>query len=165
MKPNANAIGIAFIFSLLMLGLSLGCGTVAAVRSVFHAPAVYSQSAPEKIADKPDVSPVKSAVDKIVWIFWIGGIISIAAGAAFIVWFGLPIPGIKMIVCGVVAPIVATWFSLHYATIIACTLIGLTVWYLLTHALVLKSIEIYIEKIASGIKPPVPSIAVEQKKS
>lgn len=99
-------------------------------------------------------TPVQSVVEKQVWLFWIAGLVCLLAAGA-LGYFGQYIAAVKVGLAGLILPIFATWWSAHYAIVIAAVLIGAAIWYVLTHAAARSAINAELDKLKSSLEKKV----------
>lgn len=94
---------------------------------------------------------IPAVVQKQVWLFWIAGFLCLlVAGAAG--YFSQYMVALKFGLAGLILPIVGTWWSQHYAIVIAGVLIGLAIWYFLTHQAARSAVAAEIENLQSTLK-------------
>lgn len=135
---------LILFFAAALLVFGTGC-----VSSPFRVPQSSPQIGPGGIvAPGATVTSqqIASVVTKQVWLFWIGGLLCLAAGGAMI-YFSQYMAGLKLILAGLILPIAGTWWSEHYALIIAGTLVALAIWYFLTHQAARSAVAVELEKI------------------
>ena len=99
-------------------------------------------------------TPVQSVVEKQVWLFWIAGLVCLLAAGA-LGYFGQYLAAVKVGLAGLILPIFATWWSSHYAIVIACVLIGAAIWYVLTHAAARSAISAEIDKLKTSLEKKI----------
>ena len=145
---------------------------VAGCRSLFAPASAYNQIGAQPGGVSPSFTPsgklqpgqpmilsgktaVQSVVAKQVWLFWIAGLLCLLAAGA-LAYFGQYLAAVKVGLAGLILPIFATWWSQHYAVVIAVTLIGAAVWYVLTHAAARGAISAELDKIKSSIEKKTP---------
>ena len=138
-----------------------GCRVLSG-QSLFSPPAGYSQAgqssgtmvAPVK-PGQPLIINGKSAVQEVVtkqvWFFWIAGVGCLLAAGA-LAYLGQYVAAVKVGLAGLILPIFATWWSQHYALVIAATLIGAAVWYMLTHAAARSAITAELDNLKSSLE-------------
>lgn len=139
-------------------------------RSFFSPPLLYNQQAgqpggasvftpPGKLQPGQPLilngkTPVQSIVEKQVWLFWIAGLLCLCAAGA-LGYFGQYLAAVKVGLAGLILPIFATWWSAHYAIVIAAVLIGAAIWYVLTHAAARSEINAELDKLKSGMEKKI----------
>lgn len=94
---------------------------------------------------------VQEVVTKQVWFFWIAGVGCLLAAGA-LAYLGQYVAAVKVGLAGLILPIFATWWSQHYALVIAATLIGAAVWYMLTHAAARSAITAELDNLKSSLE-------------
>lgn len=119
---------------------------MAPVNPQSYAGAIYGPAQP---AQK---TAVAKAIDYLLWLIWIGGLLSIAAGVACIVWLGQFWLGVKLIGCSVGAIILGTWFAFHYQLVVAICLIAGALWIVFDHFVTWNSVSKWIEKETAAAK-------------
>ncbi len=97
---------------------------------------------------------VQSVVEKQVWLFWIAGLLCLCAAGA-LGYFGQYLAAVKVGLAGLILPIFATWWSSHYAIVIAAVLIGAAIWYVLTHAAARSAITAELDKLKSSMEKKI----------
>ena len=114
----------------------------------FHSPISFDQKpAVNQTTTAPALTPVQQVVKvQVRWFIGAGILCLLAAGA--LIYFGMYLPALKVGLAGILLPIFAAWFSVHYAWIIAGSLISLAVWYVVTHAALQKALADFAEKQA-----------------
>jgi hypothetical protein len=119
-----------------------GCGTIHFQSPfAFNKPTITQPATPSA----PAPTPVQQVVQKQVWLFWIAGVVCLFA-AGVLAYFGQYMVALKVGLAGLILPIFATWWSEHYALVIAAVLIGLAVWYFLTHQAALSAVKSFFDK-------------------
>jgi len=111
------------------------------------APATYYAPAPV-----PVKTAVAKAIDYLLWLIWIGGLLAIAAGVACIVWLGQMWLGVKLIICAVGGIVVGTWFAVHYQLVIGLCLVAGVAWIVLDHFVTWGTACKWIDKQEATIK-------------
>ena len=160
---------LAFIGVFLTATLT-GCVHLPTLHQELEAPASSVTAGPTNIKNTvAGVSTVKEAAHREAILFWIIGILLLLGGAALL-YFQFYLPGLKVIAAGVVLPVVGTIWSEHYAIIISASLVGLAIWYALTHQaavsaivgelgedgdLALASIKSAVQKLTAAQTAPV----------
>lgn len=74
-------------------------------------------------------SAIKATVSTTEHLLWVIGVACVL-GAVACFWFGLYIPGAKLMAAGILLPIFATWFAYNYLWIVAIVLIGSAIGFL-----------------------------------
>ena len=111
------------------------------------APATYYAPAPV-----PVKTAVAKAIDYLLWLIWIGGLLAIAAGVACIVWLGQMWLGVKLIICAIGGIVVGTWFAVHYQLVIGLCLVAGVAWIVLDHFVTWGTASKWIDKQEATIK-------------
>ena len=148
--------------------LTFGCALTKAIRHPFTPPAMIQEALPPAPAPAPSFSilhpftpapapvPVKTAVakaiDYLLWLIWIGGLLAIAAGVACIVWLGQMWLGVKLIICAIGGIVVGTWFAVHYQLVIGLCLVAGVAWIVLDHFVTWGTACKWIDKQEATIK-------------
>jgi hypothetical protein len=91
-------------------------------------------------------------------LFWIVGIVLIlGSGALF--YFQFYLAGAKVLIAGIALPVVGTIWSQHYAIIICASLVGLAIWYMLTHQAAVSAIAKTIGTDAGDVLADIKGLA------
>ena len=120
----------------------------------------------------PSGSPAHQAIQKVVnWqtmLFVLGGLACLAFGGLAI-YGGQVLPGIKLVIGGLLLPVFGIWFAYHWLLVTIIVLIGGALFLLLTHYTVLRpalaAIETWAKTIeirlagASKAVPGVPAVS------
>jgi len=91
-------------------------------------------------------STVKEVVHGQAVLFSVLGVALILGGMA-LCYFQFYIPAVKLFLAGVILPVVGIIWSEHYAIILTLGLVGLAVWYMLTHQAAVSAI---VKEIGPG---------------
>jgi hypothetical protein len=106
---------------------------------------------------------IQMAVNWQTTLCILGGLACLAFGGLAI-YGGQIVPGVKLVVAGVLLPIFGIWWSYHWLLVVCLILIGAAVYWLLMHWAFLKpamtKVETWAKTVETRITPVVPTPVV-----
>jgi hypothetical protein len=106
----------------------------------------------------PSASSVAETAHAEAILFWIIGILLVLGGGALL-YFQFYLAGAKVIIAGIALPVLGSIWSAHYAIIITASLVGLAIWYILTHQAAVSAIAKTIGKDAGAVLQEIKGVA------
>ena len=147
----------------LTLGLVIGlCGCV-------HLPSASELPGAPKVGQSATGSPAKKAIQTAVnytaTLSVLGGLACLAFGGLAI-YGGQLLPGIKLVIAGLLLPIFGIWWAYHWLLVTILTLIGTALIWLVTHFALVRPALVSLEAWAKTVETrlvPAPKAAPIKK--
>ena len=140
--------------AVLLLALSLFCGCIGLPSTKLPtAPGAPSVGAPA--AGSPARRAIQTFVNWQTTLGILGGLALLAFGGLSI-YGGQILPGVKLVIAGLLLPIFSIWFAYHWIAVVIVVLIGSAAYLLLTHYTVvqpaLKAVESWASTVEARLK-------------
>jgi hypothetical protein len=138
--------------AVLLLALSLFCGCIGLPSTASKLPAAPGVPAVgAKATGSPARRAIQVAVNYTTTLSILGGLACLAFGGLAI-YGGQILPGIKLVIAGLLLPIAGIYWAYHWLLWVAIILIGLAVWLLVTHYTQIRPALVAIEAWAQSVE-------------
>ena len=136
--------------AVLLLTLGLFCGCIGLPSTKLPAaPGVPSVGA--TAAGSPAKRAIQTFVNWQTTLGILGGLALLAFGGLAI-YGGQILPGVKLVIAGLLLPIFSIWFAYHWIAVVIVVLIGSAAYLLLTHYTSVRPALVAIETWAKSVE-------------
>lgn len=141
----------------LIISVFLFCGCIG-LPSTAKLPASGAPAVGKAVTGSASNRAIQTAVNYTATLSILGGVACLVFGGLAI-YGGQLLPGIKLVIAGLLLPIAGIWWAYHWLFVTCFILIGLALFLLVTHFTVIRPALVAVESWAATVEKrlvPVP---------